>query len=68
LKDREPFFEPGHILTIRYDGKLFTVVNEVSKESYKLMLNRFSLIVEFEPDAELYFGVSVFFGWSYILV
>jgi hypothetical protein len=64
----EPFFEPGHILTIRYSGKLFTVVNEVSNESYKLILSRFSLTVEFKPDAELYFGVSVFFGWSYQLI
>jgi hypothetical protein len=68
LKHSEPFFKPGHSLTIRYDGKKFTVVNEMTKESYKLILSRFSLTVEFKPDAELYFGVSIFFGWTYELI
>jgi hypothetical protein len=40
----------------------------VSKKEYILILSRFSLNVDFKPDAELYFGVSVFFGWTYELI
>jgi hypothetical protein len=68
LEHREPFFEVGHILTIRYDGKFFTVVNEFTNDSYNLILSRFSLTVDFKPDAELYFGVSIFEGWTYELI
>jgi hypothetical protein len=44
------------------------VVNEDSKEEYRLILSRFCLAVEFKPDAELYFGVSIFVGWTYELI